>query len=50
VGNVQEIRELTIDDLDQASGGILPLLALAPYFLGGLVAGGVAGYFLFVAK
>jgi hypothetical protein len=45
-----ELHELTIDELEQAGGGILPLLPLVPYFLAGLAAGAVAGYVLFVAK
>jgi hypothetical protein len=43
-----EIRELTMDELDQAGGGLLPLLALAPYFLGGFAVGAGIGYLLFV--
>jgi hypothetical protein len=43
-----ELHELTIDELEQAGGGLLPLLALAPYFLGGLAVGAGIGYLLFV--
>ena len=45
-----ELHELTIDELEQAGGGLLPLLALAPYFLGGLVVGAGIGYLLFVKR
>jgi hypothetical protein len=44
-----ELHELTIDELEQAGGGLLPLLALAPWFLGGLAVGAGIGYLLFVA-
>jgi hypothetical protein len=43
-----ELHEMTLDELDQAGGGLLPLLALAPYFLGGLAVGAGIGYLLFV--
>jgi len=44
-----ELHELTIDELEQAGGGLLPLLALAPWFLGGLAVGAGIGYLLYVA-
>jgi hypothetical protein len=31
VSNSSEIRELTIDELDEASGGIIPLVITAAY-------------------
>ena len=45
VNNIDEIRELTIDELDRAGGGILPLV---PFFLAGLAVGAGIGYLLFV--
>jgi hypothetical protein len=48
VNNIDEIRELTIDELDRAGGGILPLLPLVPFFLAGLAVGAGIGYLLFV--
>jgi lactobin A/cerein 7B family class IIb bacteriocin len=47
--NVQtsEIRELSIDELDQVNGGIIPLLAMAACFGVGLIAGGIAANYAY---
>jgi len=44
--NADGIRELTVDELDAAGGG---LVMLAACFLGGLAVGAALGYYLFVA-
>jgi lactobin A/cerein 7B family class IIb bacteriocin len=50
VQEASEIRELSIDELDDVNGGIIPLLAMAICFGSGLVAGAIAANYAYIGN